>query len=240
MPEAFDPSRKWLGIPAAEQPPHHYRLLAIAPFEQDADVIETAADLRMSHLRTYQTGPHSALSQKLLNEVTAAKLCLLDTQKKTEYDATLRRRLEAAQRPTPAVAITTSTPMPVRAVAPTPAAPAEPQIAYDFSLRRAVTPGDGDELVSRPVHARSQRRLKPEHSALALAAGLDLRRASCSLGCSWQAGMGERPQAWLRTKAAATPQEAWKRPRARAPQVPRFHLSWPRCSSRSSGPAPWA
>jgi hypothetical protein len=36
--EAFDPYRKWLGIPPEEQPPNHYRLLGIALFEDDPDV----------------------------------------------------------------------------------------------------------------------------------------------------------------------------------------------------------
>lgn len=95
MPDAFDPYRKWLGIPPAEQPPHHYRLLAIGLFEDDPDVIENAADQRMAHLRTFQAGSHSALSQKLLNEVAAAKLCLLAADRKAEYDARLRRQLAA-------------------------------------------------------------------------------------------------------------------------------------------------
>ena len=33
----FDPYHKWLGIAAHEQPPTHYRLLGIAPFECDPD-----------------------------------------------------------------------------------------------------------------------------------------------------------------------------------------------------------
>jgi formylglycine-generating enzyme required for sulfatase activity/WD40 repeat protein len=105
MPEAFDAYHKWLGIPPAEQPPHHYRLLGIGLFEQDPDVIESAADQRMSHLRTFQGGAHSALSQKLLNEVSAAKVCLLAADRKAAYDAELRRRTAppkpAAERPLP-------------------------------------------------------------------------------------------------------------------------------------------
>lgn len=93
MPETFDPYRKWLGIPPAEQPPHHYRLLAIGLFEDDPDVIESAADQRMAHLRTFQSGPHSAHSQKLLNEVAAAKLCLLSADRKAEYDGQLRLQM---------------------------------------------------------------------------------------------------------------------------------------------------
>ena len=89
MVEAFDPYHKWLGIPPEEQPPDHYRLLGLRRFEDDLDVIESAVDQRMAHLRTYQAGKHSALSQKLLNEVAAAKVCLLNPEKRAKYDASL-------------------------------------------------------------------------------------------------------------------------------------------------------
>jgi len=91
----FDPYHKWLGIPRAEQPPNHYRLLGTQLFESDRDVIKAAADQRMAHLRTFQTGKHMELSQELLNEVAAAKLCLLKPEKKATYDARLRRQLAA-------------------------------------------------------------------------------------------------------------------------------------------------
>lgn len=101
MMQAFDPYHKWLGIPPEEQPPNHYRLLGIAVFEDDPDVIEAAADQRMMHLRSYQVGQRGTLSQKLLNEVAAAKICLLSPQNKAAYDATLRANLSVAvpQRP---------------------------------------------------------------------------------------------------------------------------------------------
>lgn len=97
MSESFDPYYTWLGIPPQQQPPNHYRLLGIESFEGSPDVIERAADRRMADLRTYQTGKHSADSQRLLNEVAAAKLCLLDAKKKARYDAALREKLAAAQ-----------------------------------------------------------------------------------------------------------------------------------------------
>jgi len=56
MPETFDPYHTWLGIPPEQQPPNHYRLLAIEAFESNPDVIESAADQRMAHLRSFQTG----------------------------------------------------------------------------------------------------------------------------------------------------------------------------------------
>ena len=102
MGETFNPYHKWLGIPPEDQPPHHYRLLAIKRFETDRDVIESAADQRMTHLRSYQTGRYAVLSQKLLNEVSAAKLCLLNVEKKAQYDRELRRRLQIPEpRPPP-------------------------------------------------------------------------------------------------------------------------------------------
>ncbi len=104
MNSDFDPYRKWLGIPPKDQPPNHYRLLGIELFESDPDVISNAADARMAHIRTFQTGPYSEWSQKLLNEIAAAKLCLLNPEKKAEYDARLRAQLGAqAQWAPPAV-----------------------------------------------------------------------------------------------------------------------------------------
>lgn len=96
MAEAFDPYRKWLGILPKDQPPHHYRLLGIELFESDADVIEGAADRQMAHLRTFQAGPNSAHSQKLLNECAAARITLLDAKKRAEYDRQLREKLAQA------------------------------------------------------------------------------------------------------------------------------------------------
>lgn len=93
MSEQFDPYRKWLGIPPEEQPPHHYRLLGLVPLESDTEVIATAADGRMALLKQFQNGPYSAYSQQLLNEVAAARLCLLHPEKRAAYDDELRKTL---------------------------------------------------------------------------------------------------------------------------------------------------
>lgn len=89
----FDPYHKWLAIPPAEQPPNLYRLLALNLFESDSDVIDSAANARMIHLRSLQSGPHGELTQRLLNEIAAARLCLLKPEKKSSYDTTLRSHL---------------------------------------------------------------------------------------------------------------------------------------------------
>lgn len=90
MAESFDPYHKWLGIPPAEQPPHYYRLLGLNVFESDSDVIRSAADQRTAYVRTFQNGPQGDLSQKILNEISKAKVHLLDSNKKLAYDEALR------------------------------------------------------------------------------------------------------------------------------------------------------
>jgi hypothetical protein len=99
MAESFDPYHVWLGIPANEQPPNHYRLLGVEPFESNADVITNAADSRMSHLRTMQGGKHRELTQQILNELSKARGCLLDAEEKNKYDQELRATLANATAP---------------------------------------------------------------------------------------------------------------------------------------------
>lgn len=96
MSESFDPYRKWLGIAPKDQPPNHYRLLGIPTFESDPDVIENAAARQMSHVRTFQASKHAALSQRILTELSAARLCLLSPVRKEAYDGQLRASQQAA------------------------------------------------------------------------------------------------------------------------------------------------
>ncbi len=96
MLTGFDAYHKWLSIPPHDQPPNHYRLLGLGLFESDPDVIAAAADRQMAHIQTYKNGPHADLSQKLLNEIAAAKICLLRPQKKSGYDQQLRQQMDAS------------------------------------------------------------------------------------------------------------------------------------------------
>jgi formylglycine-generating enzyme required for sulfatase activity len=101
MSDQFDPYYSWLGIPTKNQPPNHYRLLGIELYEANPNVIESAADRQMAHLRTHQGGKHAAESQKLLNEVATAKVCLLNAAKKAAYDEVLRAAITPEMPPEP-------------------------------------------------------------------------------------------------------------------------------------------
>jgi hypothetical protein len=89
MSETFDPYHKWLGIAPKDQPPNHYRLLGVDLFESDPDVLAAAADQRMAHVKSFANGAYSVFSQQILNELAAARLCLLNADKRSAYDATL-------------------------------------------------------------------------------------------------------------------------------------------------------
>ena len=98
QPAAFDPYYQWLGIPPKDQPADHYRLLGVERFEQNLDAIDNAAERQAMLLRTIQTPQHADFAQKLLNEVTAAKVCLLQPAKKAVYDHKLREQLASREK----------------------------------------------------------------------------------------------------------------------------------------------
>ena len=205
MPEAFDPYRKWLGIPPGERPPNHYRLLGLGLFEDDADAISNAADRQMGHLRTFQSGPHSALSQQLLNELSAARVCLLDPARKAEYD----NRLRSSLTPTPAAApphsnSLPSNPSPAGPQALVPVKPRMPVAAVRPVLPQSGLPVAGDYGPGNagPIARPTLRRPAPQkrfslapHVGAAVAVAVALLGVLLSL--SW---LGEEPP--LETAAA--------------------------------------
>ena len=112
MSTDFDPYHRWLGIPPKHQPADHYRLLAIERFEEDPEVIADAAERQTAHVRRYALGPHQDISQRILNELAAAKVCLLQPDKKAEYDRKLREQVAAQEPPVPQVASPSVSPLP--------------------------------------------------------------------------------------------------------------------------------
>jgi len=155
----FDPYRKWLGIPPAEQPPNHYGLLGIGLFESDPDVISNAADRQMVHVRTYQSGKHSAISQRILNELAAARICLLDPGKKAAYDEQLRRqgRLEMSSPPPPP-------PSPGYGSPPAPPPPAPP-LFLEVAAPPVAGEPDDSWLSTGRTRIGSSRTSRPKKSA---------------------------------------------------------------------------
>jgi hypothetical protein len=166
MAEEFDAYHKWLGIAPKDQPPHHYRLLGIDVFEADGDVIASAADQRMGHVRSFQAGRHSALSQKILNQIAAARVCLLDAKKKAAYDGELRRQLTPPSRapapaPRPAAAAPAGSPPKPKSTsdddelgfAPLAPLPSETKPAAGRSAARGKSPAAGDRIANDALTA---------------------------------------------------------------------------------------
>jgi sulfatase modifying factor 1 len=116
----FDPYHQWLGIPVTARPISKYRLLAIEDFELDRGVIGAAAERQTIYLRTLQAGEHEVLVAQLLNEVSQARVTLLNADQKAEYDEELRRQQtpepvpEPSPPPIPLVQAPTPTPVVVR------------------------------------------------------------------------------------------------------------------------------
>lgn len=142
MSEQFDPYYEWLGIKPADQPANHYQLLGVEIFESDPVALRRAADERMTYVRTFATGRHAKLTQKILNELSAAKVCLLDDKKRAAYDATLKT---PAVPPPPSAAdgnvrpVTTAGP-PV----PPPPPPAAPPVAVGATALATESATDDD------------------------------------------------------------------------------------------------
>jgi hypothetical protein len=90
MSDSFDPYHKWLGIPKEDQPANHYRLMGLRDFESDPDVIDVAANKQMVFLHSCATGDRAELAEQLQNEITTARLCLLNAEKRAAYDESLR------------------------------------------------------------------------------------------------------------------------------------------------------
>lgn len=93
MSADFDPYYYFLGIPLADRPVDHYRLLGVERFESNTEIIEVAANRQMAYLQFYESGQHAREVARLLSEVAQARLCLLARSTKSAYDAELRSKL---------------------------------------------------------------------------------------------------------------------------------------------------
>ena len=188
----FDPYHKWLGISPQHQPPNHYRLLSLDLYESDPEVIEAAVDRIVAFLQDVSNGPHAAESQLLLNEVSAARLRLLDDSQRAAYDAELQAALSSEALPpsvdgSPALPPEPPAPPP-EPPAPSPAPPAPspeppapsavPTITIDIdtgddsttksSSRKPAPPRPVSRGPTRRKPARDANKEKPKTSPLLL------------------------------------------------------------------------
>ena len=86
---------EWLGIPANEANPSHYRLLGLAELEPDPTVIEFVAGWRIAFVEgKKRLDEHAAVAKRLLFVMRTAQHALLEPARKLKYD-----RLLQAQRP---------------------------------------------------------------------------------------------------------------------------------------------
>ena len=93
MSSDFDPYREWLGIKSEQRPPDHYELLGLNLFEERTEIIDQASIDRVELLQDIATGSDDVeLSQRILNEVSAARLCLLDRNQRERYNLQLRKK----------------------------------------------------------------------------------------------------------------------------------------------------
>jgi len=163
MTETFDPYYRWLGIPLKEQPPHHYRLLGIELFESDRHVIDSVASRHVSYLQDITDGPHVKEAQQLLNELSAARRCLLEPQRKAAYDAELEAKLAAQSKPPKAA----SPPRRQRIEKPSPAPPppkmsqAAPAAGPASQRKPRVAAKDASKRQERPGPAAERRNKRP-------------------------------------------------------------------------------
>ena len=89
----FDPYYRWLGIPAEEQPAHHYRLLGLTLFESDRAVIESRSLDQIDRVRKLQLVEDPEVVGSVLGALSLARSCLLDADQKAAYDAELFAQL---------------------------------------------------------------------------------------------------------------------------------------------------
>jgi len=89
VPESFDPYFEWLGIESGGRPPQHYCLLGLECREPNPEVIARAADAAMARLRRVRPGTRLAEWGRLLDQLRAVKVCLLNPASKAAYDASL-------------------------------------------------------------------------------------------------------------------------------------------------------
>jgi hypothetical protein len=69
----------------------YYQLLRLKKFEDNVGLVRERYRKMNAHVRKFASGDYAVPSQELLNELAKAMLCLTDSRRKREYDASLGR-----------------------------------------------------------------------------------------------------------------------------------------------------
>jgi WD40 repeat protein len=93
----------------------------------------------MVHVRTFQGGKYSALSQRILNELSGARVCLLDPKKKADYDDQLRKQMASTVAVLRPVTLTPGG-VPAAVPAPAPVVVPEPAVVPAVELPPVCAP----------------------------------------------------------------------------------------------------
>jgi len=153
--EGFNSYREWLGL--GVRAPNYYELLGLPLQESDEGRIAAAAERAMTRVRSFRPGPLARDWAQLLDEIRAAKDCLLDADRRAQYDAMLSAaassevilppgcspsELEATATPERAANASNDMypPMPGRPTVPVPAAVIPTTLVGTPILPEAVTP----------------------------------------------------------------------------------------------------
>ncbi|MFO0900986.1 MAG: pilus assembly protein PilM [Pirellulales bacterium] len=137
MAESFDPYHRWLGIRDKQRPVNHYRLLGLEPLESDLEVIREAATRQLTYLKAHQNTARRDLCLQLMEEITDAKLALLDPVAKAQYDQQFGAKMRL---PETAAAVRAGSPLGRSGGA------ACPQCGWDNALEREFCGGCGAGL----------------------------------------------------------------------------------------------
>ncbi len=86
----FDPYRAWLGVREVHRPLTAYQLLGLAPLEEDDQAIRTAAGIQRMALHAHRFEAPPEVWDQVHSELEEAVAILLDPDRKTAYDVTLR------------------------------------------------------------------------------------------------------------------------------------------------------
>lgn len=143
VPHQFNPYHEWLGLDQSLTAPNYFQLLGVDPDEEDAERLAAAASEALARVRRHRPGSHAKQWADLLDEITAAKVCLIDPRARRVY----LRQLQSA---TAAPAVTRGEAAPVLAQADaaraaadaSPVVPAtDPMAPYQAGAPVAAGPG---------------------------------------------------------------------------------------------------